>query len=175
MSDKYKEGILLFKAEDHNLLYDNIKRETSRKRIEIFPYHRKEFDLISFVDFAIATCYQYYVDRIITRKDKSASVKVYHSENIAKNMKLFKQALKCKTFKEMKEIVLKANDEDAHDSQIEIENDDGFHEDENDREKNDEEPEEDINEQEEYEKETENKKVRKNMHFSFFLTMGFHQ
>ncbi len=167
MKDKYREDELLFKPDDHSKLFVNKNRVTSRNRIEIFPYHRKEFDLISFIDFAISTYDQYYVDKIITRKDKTSSVKVYHSECIEKNMLLFKRALKSKTFKELKEFVIQANEEEACKRQIEQEENDDESEEDNE---NDKEPEEEKNEQEDNDEEQESKDVKKK--YAFLILFG---
>lgn len=58
-------------------LIDNENREISKKRIEMIPFDRPNFEFISFIDFANITEYDYFVFRVDPQKNKSIHIEMY--------------------------------------------------------------------------------------------------
>ena len=58
-------------------LLDNEQRETAKKRIEMIPFDRPNFEFISFIDFCIFTQNEYFVFQVDVQTNKSVHVEMF--------------------------------------------------------------------------------------------------
>ena len=65
---------------DPTLILANSKRTMARTRIEIIPFNKKEFDFISFAEFATQILIAFYSKNVTTKEEKKSKVIVYRKK-----------------------------------------------------------------------------------------------
>lgn len=80
-SNKMIQNSFIIRPLDPELLLKNQNHEVSKKKIEMIPFDRPNFEFISFIDFAKFTKDQYYATEMNHQNDKSAKIRMYARNN----------------------------------------------------------------------------------------------